>query len=113
MKPFAFIVLLATQLIAPAGLAGEISLVVTVHPLALLVEQIGGERVEVHVLVPPGASPHEFEPRPSDLVLVSRANAFIKVGGGAKTVTANAAALRNAFGADPKKEKELKLPGGG
>lgn len=82
LKPFAFIALLATQLIAPAGLASEISLVVTVHPLALLLEQIGGERVEVHVLVPPGASPHQFEPRPSDLILVSRANAFIKVGGG-------------------------------
>jgi hypothetical protein len=37
---------------------------------------------------------------------------YIKFAGGGKTVSANAAAFRASIGADPKKEKELKLPGG-
>lgn len=82
LKSFAFIALLVTQIIAPSVSAKEVSIVVTIHPLALLLEEIGGERVAIHVLVPPGASPHEFEPRPSDLIRVSRADAFIKLGGG-------------------------------
>jgi gluconolactonase len=36
---------------------------------------------------------------------------YIKFAGSAKTVSANAEAFRATIGADPKKEKELKLPG--
>ncbi|MFQ5732989.1 MAG: hypothetical protein ACE5KM_13695 [Planctomycetaceae bacterium] len=38
---------------------------------------------------------------------------YLKFAGGAKTVSANAAAIRASFGADASKEKELKLPAGG
>ena len=37
---------------------------------------------------------------------------YIKFAGSAKTVSAHAEAFRASIGADPKKEKELKLPGG-
>lgn len=82
MKKIVFTVLLTVLLFGTAAQAVEISIVVTIHPLALMLNEIGGERIEVHVLVPPGASPHSFEPKPSDLVRVSRADAFLKVGGG-------------------------------
>jgi ABC-type Zn uptake system ZnuABC Zn-binding protein ZnuA len=82
LKALGFTALLVTQLIGIVAPARALSIVVTIHPLALLLEEIGGERVAVHVLVPPGASPHEFEPRPSDLIRVARADAFLKVGGG-------------------------------
>ena len=82
MKNLVFIALLAITLTGTAAQAAEISIVVTVHPLALLLNEIGGDRVAVHVLVPPGASPHSFEPKPSDLVRVARADAFLNVGGG-------------------------------
>ncbi len=82
MRALAFTALLVTQLMGIVAPARALSIVVTIHPLALLLEEIGGERVAVHVLVPPGASPHEFEPRPSDLIRVARADAFLKVGGG-------------------------------
>lgn len=62
--------------------AGAVSIVVTVHPLALMIDEIAGNRATVHVLVPPGASPHSFEPKPSDLIKVARADAFLNVGGG-------------------------------
>ncbi len=82
MKNFAIAALLGITLVGTAAQARELSIVVTVHPLALLLNEIGGERVAIHVLVPPGASPHSFEPKPSDLVRVSRADAFLNVGGG-------------------------------
>jgi ABC-type Zn uptake system ZnuABC Zn-binding protein ZnuA len=82
LKNFAIAALLGITLFGTAAQAQELSIVVTVHPLALLLDEIGGERVAIHVLVPPGASPHSFEPKPSDLVRVSRADAFLHVGGG-------------------------------
>lgn len=59
-----------------------VSWIVTVNPLALLVREVGGPRVAVHVLVPPGASPHTFAPKPSDLRRVANADGFLVVGGG-------------------------------
>ncbi len=82
MKPAAFIVLLAVLLPGASAWASTLSVVVTVNPLALLIEEVTGERASVHVLVPPGASPHSFEPKPSDLVKVARADVFLSVGGG-------------------------------
>ncbi len=82
MRAFALAALFATQLTGTAAFASEISIVVTIHPLALLLEEIAGERATVHVLVPPGASPHGFEPKPSDLVRVAGADAFLNLGGG-------------------------------
>ncbi|MCP5039881.1 MAG: zinc ABC transporter substrate-binding protein [bacterium] len=70
----------ALVLLTPAAWAVEV--VVTVHPLALLVDELAGDRAQVHVLVPPGASPHAFAPRPSDLVRTARADLFLQVGGG-------------------------------
>jgi zinc transport system substrate-binding protein len=60
----------------------KIGVVVSVLPLADFVEHIGKDKVEVTVMVPPGASPHSYEPRPDQLKEVSRAKMFIKAGSG-------------------------------
>ena len=49
----------------------KIGVVVTILPLANFVEQVGKDRVEVRVMVPPGASPHTYEPTPSQLKEIS------------------------------------------
>lgn len=54
--------------------------VATVAPLADLVEQVGGERVEVATLVPPGADSHTYEPRPSDVAAIEGADAYLGIG---------------------------------
>jgi zinc transport system substrate-binding protein len=54
----------------------------TIFPLADMASRIGGESVEVKVLLPAGADPHTFEPRPSQIAAISRARVFIKVGAG-------------------------------
>ena len=56
--------------------------VASIAPLADFVQQVGGKRVKVTLLLPPGASPHTFEPTPRLLAALAKAKMFIKVGGG-------------------------------
>jgi len=60
----------------------KIIVVVTIPPQAEFVEKIGGDKVKVIVMVPPQASPHVYEPTPSQLKEVSKAKLYAKVGSG-------------------------------
>ncbi len=51
-----------------------------IPPIAYLVEQIGGDYVDVEVLVQPGKDPHIFEPTPRQVIALSRARLFFRVG---------------------------------
>lgn len=53
---------------------------VSLPPQAWLAESVGGERVEVEVLLPPGASPHTYEPTPRQVVTLDRARLYLAVG---------------------------------
>ena len=64
----------------PAADTGKIVVAVTLLPQAGFVDEIGGDRVEVVVMVPPGASPHTYEVTPDQMVLLSRASMYAKVG---------------------------------
>ncbi len=61
---------------------GRIPVTASIVPLADFCRQIGGELVDVQVLVPPGASPHTFEPPPSVVARASRARLFLFIGEG-------------------------------
>ena len=58
----------------------KVSVVVSINPLADMVGRVGGERVEVLQLVPPGASPHTYEPTPSQVVRLAHARLLVLVG---------------------------------
>lgn len=63
--------------------AGEdypVRVVATLYPYADWARAIGAERVEVHCLLPPGASPHTFEPSPSDVKRIARAHLYLRNG---------------------------------
>ena len=62
--------------------AQSVNVVTSVIPAAYVVGELGGERVTVTALVPPGASPHTFEPVPSDIRKLARARYFVGIGGG-------------------------------
>ncbi|MEW6658540.1 MAG: zinc ABC transporter substrate-binding protein [Thermodesulfobacteriota bacterium] len=62
--------------------AGKIPVAATILPLADFCRHLGGEQVEVQVLVPPGASPHVFEPPPSVMARAARARVFVYTGAG-------------------------------
>ncbi len=47
-----------------------------------MTKQVGQDRLEVKTLLPPGASPHTFEPTPQQMIGLSRARLFIKIGAG-------------------------------
>ncbi len=55
------------------------SYVTTIPPLARIVEQIVGDRATVHSLLARGASPHTYEPLPSDAASVEKATALLYV----------------------------------
>jgi len=57
-----------------------ISVVVTIAPLADWVKNVGGDDVRVTTLVPPGTSPHTFEPSPADAKTIADAQMFVGVG---------------------------------
>ncbi len=62
---------------------GETILIaVSIPPLATFAEQVGGDRVDVRILLPPGADPHTYEPAPRDLVEISKADLLVIAGSG-------------------------------
>ena len=61
---------------------GRFGLLVTIVPQAEMVEFIGGEHIDVTIMVPPGESPHSFEPTPEQMKKVAQATAYFKVGSG-------------------------------
>ncbi len=64
----------------PSAAADKISVAASIIPLGDFCRQIGGDRVQVQVIIPAGASPHTFEPSPSTLVAVNRARVFTYIG---------------------------------
>jgi ABC-type Zn uptake system ZnuABC Zn-binding protein ZnuA len=50
---------------------------VSILPLADFTRQVGGDRVEVTVLVPPGSSPHTYEPAPSKVRSIADARVLV------------------------------------
>jgi len=82
---FVLIVLSAASVIT-CGKNGEtsdkIGVVVTILPQAEFVEKVGGNKVDITVMVPPGAEPHTYEPTPSQLVALSEAQIYATVGSG-------------------------------
>ena len=54
---------------------------VSVLPQKTFVERIGGERVQVEVMVRPGDSPHTYEPTPRQVAALADADLYVAVGG--------------------------------
>jgi len=53
---------------------------VTVPPQKYFLEKIGGDRISVKIMVPPGANPHTYEPRPRQMTELAGAAAYFTVG---------------------------------
>jgi zinc transport system substrate-binding protein len=62
--------------------AERIKIVTSIAPLLDFTKEVGQEKVDVHLLLPPGASPHVFEPTPKSIQKISDAEIFIKIGAG-------------------------------
>ena len=58
----------------------KIKVVTTLFPLYDIARNIGGEKAEVALLLPPGMEAHSFEPRPSDIIRINEADVFVYTG---------------------------------
>jgi zinc transport system substrate-binding protein len=65
-----------------AETTGKIGVVVSILPQAEFVESVGGQKVSVTVMVPPGQDPHTYAPTLNQLVAVKQAKLYAEVGSG-------------------------------
>lgn len=60
-----------------AGKNGKLQIVVSLFPLYDFTRTIGGDKVNVSLLLPPGMEAHSFEPKPDDIIRANKADVFI------------------------------------
>ncbi len=58
----------------------RLNVTVSILPQKYFVERVGGEHVQVNVMVQPGESPATYEPKPEQLQALSQAVAYIRIG---------------------------------
>jgi zinc transport system substrate-binding protein len=63
-----------------AETAKKIKAIVSILPQEYFVKRVGGDYVEVQVLVPPGQSPETFEPTPRQMAALSVADIYFRIG---------------------------------
>lgn len=77
-------VLIGFSLVGPVALgrvsAEPISVFVSILPQKYFVERIGGEHVEVHVMVGPGQNPETYDPTPKQMRALSDAQLYFRIG---------------------------------
>jgi zinc transport system substrate-binding protein len=61
---------------------GTVVIVTTIFPIYDMTKQVGKDKVQVIMLLPPGSEAHTFELRPSDIVQIEKADIFIYNGAG-------------------------------
>lgn len=60
--------------------AAGLDAVVSILPQQYFVKAVGGDRVSVKVMVAPGANPHVYEPKPSQMAAVGKADVYFSIG---------------------------------
>jgi len=65
---------------APAQVNDKTGVAVTILPQREFVARVGGDKVDITVMIPPGASPHTYEVTPAQMVQLSKAKVYFKVG---------------------------------
>jgi len=58
----------------------NINAVVSILPEQTFLKAIGGDKVNVSLMVEPGSSPHTYEPKPSQMADVSKADLYFAIG---------------------------------
>jgi zinc transport system substrate-binding protein len=74
MKKITLIFLLSTTYIF-----SNINAVVSILPEETFVKAIGGDKVNVALMVQPGNSPHNYEPKPSQMIEIAKADLYFAI----------------------------------
>jgi zinc transport system substrate-binding protein len=90
-RPLAFPVAVAVALALIAGAcgrsgppaaSGRVTVVASFYPLAEAAMKVGGDRVDVINLTPPGVEPHDLELTPDRIAQIQEADVVLYLGGG-------------------------------
>ncbi|WP_421734189.1 metal ABC transporter substrate-binding protein [Cellulomonas sp.] len=65
----------------PAVAEGTVDVMASFYPLQLVAEQVGGDRVTVRSLTPPGAEPHDVELSPAQVSRIDGADLVVVLSG--------------------------------
>lgn len=60
---------------------GKLKVVATIFPVYDFLRQVGGDKIDLQMLLTPGAESHTFEPTPKDMMSVKDSDLFVYVGG--------------------------------
>ncbi|XPV68268.1 MAG: metal ABC transporter solute-binding protein, Zn/Mn family [Halarcobacter sp.] len=58
----------------------QTNVIVSILPQQTFVEKIGGDKVNVSTMVKPGSDPHSYEPKPSQMREISKADIYFPIG---------------------------------
>jgi len=58
----------------------NINVIVSILPQKNFVKNIGGDKVDITLMVKPGSSPHTYEPKPTQMQAISKANIYFSIG---------------------------------
>lgn len=59
---------------------GQLTVFASTFALKSLAEEIGGDRINVEMVIPPGADPHTYEPTSKQMTQIAEADLFLTIG---------------------------------
>lgn len=75
-----YAILLLLMLLPDASPADQLAVFVSILPQKYFVQQIGGKRVSVQVMVNPGANPATYEPKPAQMTALAKTSLYFSIG---------------------------------
>ncbi len=72
--------LLIVLLLSTTYIFSHINAVVSIVPEQTFLKAIGGEKVNITLMVQAGDSPHSYEPKPSQMLMVAKADLYLAIG---------------------------------
>lgn len=76
----------STRSNSPQGNAEKIKVMTTIYPVYEFASRVGGDKIDVSMLVPPGVEPHDWEPTAQDIIKVKSAKLFLYHGTGLEPI---------------------------
>jgi zinc transport system substrate-binding protein len=67
-------------LVPASAISANLCIYVSILPQKQIVQRLAGDRAEVYSLLPPGASPATYEPKPSQVADLSKAQLYFAIG---------------------------------
>ena len=68
------------------GTTGKIKVMTTIYPVYEFTSKVGGDKVDVSMLIAPGVEPHDWEPTAQDLIKIRSGKLFLYHGTGLEPI---------------------------